>query len=348
MSEEKERQRNRTIDKEAQRANLVKSGNRFITKFISAISDDQHLPKEQKDKYIQRLLHAIFFIGYVNDPSVSPMEFLSNINNLWEVIKKKYPEPCEKYLTHLPRQTPYSILLEYMGRNMPSNDTELMKKLVTFNTSLLQLGHENQEALMANDFSFAASVIACSKYDDKKTSISTYGASLSCKGKDLRKLMIAISTLHVWHKAISYVVCCGNRGDRIEFYNHFYCNAFNVAYNINAQKYMYIPVSPCKLCHKMYKNVTFCPGFDNKNASWAYGNCGETESFSKLLLRLEDSKNYHLFTVINSKEKSLNGLDIEDTFNKEHKKPMTDYVNNILKQRKFNFDPKDWQLFSPV
>ncbi|KAE8576098.1 hypothetical protein XENTR_v10004057 [Xenopus tropicalis] len=337
--------RDRIIDKEAQRVNLVKSGNRFIIAFMTALSNDQKLSSEEKNNYMQRLLHAIFFLGYINDPSVSPMEFIPSLNNLQELIKTKFPEPCEKYKTHLPRQTPYSILLEYIGRGMFNNNNELMEQLVAFNKSLWQLGDENGETLVANDFAFAAAVIAHSKYDDAKTSIVTYGASMSCKGKDLRKLMIAISTLHVWHKAISYAVCCGNKQVKIKFRDHFYCNA----YNFSTKEYAYIPVSPCSLCYCMYENVTFHPEFNsNKYASWAYGNCGETESFSKLLLLLESSRNDPLFTVIDNKGVQLNGTEIENRFNKEYKRSMTDYVNNILKQRNFTFDPKAWQLFSPV
>ncbi|MGH0182337.1 UNVERIFIED_CONTAM: hypothetical protein FKN15_009148 [Acipenser sinensis] len=63
-------------------------------------------------KIIQRqhVLHSIFFLGNINDVKIDPMEFFTH--KVGEEIKKKFPEVFEKYDTHLPTRTPFSILLD--------------------------------------------------------------------------------------------------------------------------------------------------------------------------------------------------------------------------------------------
>ncbi|TSO05470.1 Growth factor receptor-bound protein 10 [Bagarius yarrelli] len=60
-----------------------------------------------------KMLHSIFFLGYIHKPTLTPENFLNN-TSLSEIALKLFPGPIKKYRTHLPFRTPFSILLDMM------------------------------------------------------------------------------------------------------------------------------------------------------------------------------------------------------------------------------------------
>ncbi|KAB5517874.1 hypothetical protein PHYPO_G00172270 [Pangasianodon hypophthalmus] len=73
--------------------------------------------KKGNDKlcvYMDEMLHSIFFLGYIYDsPRLTPSDFFRSPETR-EQVMKKFPRPFEKYRSHLPTRTPFSILLNMM------------------------------------------------------------------------------------------------------------------------------------------------------------------------------------------------------------------------------------------
>ncbi|EMP32441.1 hypothetical protein UY3_10405 [Chelonia mydas] len=102
------------------------------------------------------------------------------------------------------------------------------------------------------------------------------------KGLHERRIMIELSSIKTWHKAMAYAVHHGNTGLAITFPEGVWSQAFQ--FNVEEQKYQ--EKSPCGKCQQMFRNVNFCPPPDTPATGdkWQYGNCAEVESLSKLLL----------------------------------------------------------------
>ncbi|KAM4691131.1 uncharacterized protein WCC33_015983 [Rhinophrynus dorsalis] len=333
-------------NKEEQRENIVTSGNLFIRGFTKVLKDTPEFPEQLKAEYLQRVLHSIFFFGHINRPPVSPKEFIAPA--LLQALKNKFPKPFEEYNTHLPKQTPYSILLEYMATALNSEDPDVfVNQLVRVNVLFWKLKGEEGNQPVANDFAFSASVIAYSCYKDKETNTAlqmAYGSSISCKGKVPRQVMIAISALHVWDKAIAYAVCCGGNSPVITFPKQIHC----YAYQFNCYKRMYKKIPPCTKCDQIFKDVQFNPSYSkcNKKEEWPYGNCAETESLSKLLLLLNNTND--TCKVHDREGRQINRNEIENKFREEHEGKMRAKVKKLLHARKFILDSAEWQFFTPA
>ncbi|XP_068120508.1 uncharacterized protein [Hyperolius riggenbachi] len=279
-----DRQRKVSIYKENLKQQFQLSGNIFIEAFKKLL--DKEKKKEVKNFYMQRLLHSIFFFGHINNPRVKPEEFFHEKS--LNVYRNRFQEVFDIYKTHLPRQSPFSILLEYMTTADDAKKPEPLKQnLKDINNSLLRNNNENET--VANDFS--ASVIAYSRARDPSISNDTdwyYGASISYKDKVPRKIMISISSLYIWDKAISYIVRCGDNGRGLTFPNNVQC----CACRFNGKECDYEVIPPCRKCDRMF-NVQYELKYQKTSdkQTWPYGNCAEAESLSNLLRRNKHVRN---------------------------------------------------------
>ncbi|KAM4031391.1 uncharacterized protein ACNLHF_018856 [Anomaloglossus baeobatrachus] len=343
-NEKMERKQNRKVNKEKQRENLVTSGNLFIIAFKKLLLE-KAASKEAIFHYFERFLHSMFFIGHISIPPISPNEFLPD--NLIEHFKKIVPKAFNEYNTHLPYYTPYAIFLEFMTESLKPEDPDLfLTELATINESLWKVTDEEGNQPIANDFALTATVVThCCVKDscDAKVLKKAYGSSMSCKGKNQRKIMIAISTLHVWDKVVSYAVCCAGKGPPITFPNDVHCNA----YNLKTQGGGYKKIPPCTKCNKMYI-VKFSPEYQahNKKEDWLYGNCAENESFSRLL---QNDRNVRENTCIKGEngETLMNREDIENKFKEIYEDDMKKTVKSLLSSLKFKFSSGECKLFIP-
>ncbi|XP_068120151.1 uncharacterized protein [Hyperolius riggenbachi] len=179
----------------------------------------------------------------------------------------------------------------YMQRMTTADDAKkpepLKQNLKDINNSLLRNNKENES--VANDFS--ASVIAYSCARDTSISNDTdwyYGASISYKDSVPRNIIISTSSLFVWDKAISYIVCCGDNGRGLTFPNNVQC----CAYRFNGKEWDYELIPPCIKCDKMF-NVQYELEYKETTdkQTWPYGNCAEVESLSNLLRSNENLRN---------------------------------------------------------
>ncbi|XP_068118556.1 uncharacterized protein [Hyperolius riggenbachi] len=329
-------------DKEKQKQSLVTSGTQFIRVFQKQLQNAK-ASKEETLHYMQRVLHSIFFFGHINHPQIKPEEFIPT--DKLETYKRVFQNSFKEYNTHFPRQAPYSILLEYMTKvNNTGNPESLMEKLVELNKSLRTLNEEGEQ-VVANYFDFSASVVTQSYIKDPNNANILecfYGASLSCKGETQRKIMIYISALYVWDKAISYVVSCGDTGHGIVFPEDVHCKAYRFTTEINGYK----EIPPCVKCHKMFI-TNFDPEYEvvKKLQPWRYGNCAETESLSKLLQGSLEVRN-HLHTFGDNRQ-PMSREDIEKTFTAKHEGSMREKLANCLASRDFRVAPCDWKFFTP-
>ncbi|XP_037769782.2 uncharacterized protein LOC114020301 [Chelonia mydas] len=281
---EKWQQKRIVRQKEKSRSNLLKSGFQFIDRFVELLKEMEDVPKDTKKKYLQKMLHAIFFFGQIHAIPIEPREFLPESHQ--DTFRCLYPAPFQQCTTHLPTKTPYSILLDYVTEvKRFTTPQELMSFLQSFNAQLWNQSPEGPHALNATEFTFTASVIACCFYSDPQGGTDLhhfYGASLSCKGLHERRIMIELSSIKTWHKAMAYAVHHGNTGLAITFPEGVWSQAFQ--FNVEEQKYQ--EKSPCGKCQQMFRNVNFWPPPNTPATGdkWQYGNCAEVESLSKLLL----------------------------------------------------------------
>lgn len=60
-----------------------------------------------------KILHSIFFLGFIHKTSLTFEDILSA--KMVEIVRQEFPEPFMKYRSHLPKRTPFSILLEIVS-----------------------------------------------------------------------------------------------------------------------------------------------------------------------------------------------------------------------------------------
>ncbi|CAH2291762.1 Hypothetical predicted protein [Pelobates cultripes] len=326
--------------------NVVTSGTIFIIKFADILNANNSSP-EVISHYMQRVLHSIFFIGYVSKPRVYPEEFIPE--KILESFKEKFPGPFKDYLSHVPHQTPYSILLEFMSENKNCNEPKiLMQELWEINKSLWKTDTNIGYQPVANDFT--ATVIAYSCYGDingNNNVNSAYGSSISCKGRVPRRIMIHISVLQVWDLAISYAVCQEGDSPALVFPNQVCCKAYNFHCNSNC----FLEVPPCAKCMKSFRGVKFNPPCENPDddPTWPYGNCAENESLNKLLKGCQDLRS-RILTEKNIQGKQMDIIEIETMFKKEKEEKLKKNLKNLLGSQNITLrkDNRKLQSFQPM
>ncbi|CAM5155363.1 unnamed protein product [Eretmochelys imbricata] len=208
-----------------------------------------------------------------------PDDYIMSLNGSYEGLCHRLLESSHRYSDQL--------LFNYSVTEVKRFTTpqELMSFLQSFNAQLWNQSLEEPHALNATEFTFTATVIACCFYSDPQGGTDLhhfYGASLSCKGLHERRIMIELSSIKTWHKAMAYAVHHGDTGLAITFPEGVWSQAFQ--FNVEEQKYQ--EKSPCGKCQQMFRNVNFWPPPNTPATGdkWQYGNCTEVESLSKLLL----------------------------------------------------------------
>ncbi|KAM8945678.1 uncharacterized protein RCH25_048993 [Pelodytes ibericus] len=341
--EQKEKKRNKSETNEKAKEHLTTSGNHFITTFGKMLVNSG-LSREICSKYMQKVLHSIFFLGHVNVPRISPEEFLSD--NMQTLYKNKFPKPFIECSTHLARQTPYSILLEFMQEiRDPENQDNFLKELAAVNKSLLKLDKNQGNQQVSNAFSATVTAYSCfTDAEDNQILKMAYGASMSCKGRDPRKIMISVSALVVWDKAISYAVFTEGNNPIIRFPNQVYCKAYRFSIEQNG----FQNVAPCNKCAKIFPNVKFDPLHvkSEKDAGWPYGNCAETEALSKLILGYQEIRSEFQIETRDGEKMHIN--DIENTFKEVYEETLKRKLKMLLGSRSFKITGDNLPLFEPV
>ncbi|MGL4646148.1 MAG: hypothetical protein ACRCVL_03355, partial [Cetobacterium sp.] len=125
-----------------------------------------------------------------------------------------------------------------------------------------------------------------------------YGASLSCRTGNSKKILIDTSCLKTWHELVSHAVMSSSPkgpGDGIKFPSSVKCQAYYRDLNGYKER------GPCFKCHQLFglKSTATHPG------SHPYGNCAETECLRKLLFEnpgIQEETEMENHTEENSKD----------------------------------------------
>ncbi|XP_061426774.1 uncharacterized protein LOC133354164 [Lethenteron reissneri] len=266
--------------KEEKRLKFLKEyKNLFIVTYGALFCQMTHYAMQSKlDKneiytYLDEARHAILFLGQINKPIVEPEEMSFG--------KFQSGNP-DAFRTHVPRTTPYSILLEMVVRaEGPHNSDAIKKTLEVFAESILK---QNKKMY------FYATVVSKSDFNDidhkgnpkKATPEPYWGASLSCSGRKVSQIMLALNCLFNWHEKIAEAVTFAQnnteKGGILEFPRIVTSEAYK------HEDFTLIAHPPCSKCVQVFASCTFKPTVEiPKNATWEFGNCAENESISKLL-----------------------------------------------------------------
>ncbi|XP_067860162.1 uncharacterized protein [Heptranchias perlo] len=301
--------------------NFIKSGNQFLKMVRSFIANSVRERKLLQDKgkaYFKEILHTILFYGNINRPRIEPEEIFDQRE--FQLLFSKYPDVFRKYNTHLPTRPPYTVLLdvvvEIMGRNVEKR--RVLNCLLDLTKQMVVEFTDAKSSKCGNVF--VSTVISYSYFRDvdvtnEKTD-NYFGASLSCKGRQQRQIMIDILCCQTWHKDISLAVCIGNMNNTHAFLfpPKVHSRAFNIKPSAPSatpdnqhdlavvgsasvqmpnslemsrtprQLASLVPRAPSKRCLDMFPNIQHDPRpVVQQNPYWEYGNQAECESLNQLL-----------------------------------------------------------------
>ncbi|XP_078427232.1 uncharacterized protein LOC144699820 [Cetorhinus maximus] len=292
---------------------FVKSGNKFLwtaRSFISSSVQEGKLTQDKGSAYFKEILHVILFCGQINNPIITPEEILTEEEI--RQLSKKYRDVFQKCATHLPTHPPYTVLLDVVSSISSSRKAEEVLGCLLGLTNEMDV--TNDEGGKCENI-FVSTVISCC-YLDSSANTNYFGASVSCRGRKQKQIMIDILCCHTWHKDISWAVCVGNTYNKkaFGFPVGVRSMAFNIyspakatiqkekiksvwdrlqhclmtrSYEISKALEQYgtlVPKAPCMKCFTMFPDIYFDPhSQDHCNGQWEYGNCAECESLSQLL-----------------------------------------------------------------
>ncbi|XP_033980957.1 uncharacterized protein LOC117478149 [Trematomus bernacchii] len=220
----------------------------------------------QTRQFVDEILHSIFFLGKINEPTISP-ERIVNDSEMYDRMKLDYPLPFERYSSQIPRRSPFSCLLDMIvfleGRE---NENEIKQKL--------------QEIIRDLKLHKGAPLVSSTICVSQKNPNSAryYGVSMSTSGKVSREIMIAASCLpDNWDSHVAGAVMSFNQDMNKKPY---FDGTFKLPEHVTCKAYSLhgegAPMQPCKSCVELF-------GLEgNGTTGYAHGNCAEVESVSNL------------------------------------------------------------------
>ncbi|XP_051992423.1 uncharacterized protein LOC127650821 [Xyrauchen texanus] len=270
--------------RESKKDNFKSCGLRLITHVMKEYKREQNRLKA----LVNEILHSIFFLGFIHEDHNIPEDVLPKTT---ENVKQEFPEPFEKYSSHLPKRTPFSILLDIMDLK---NDTteKILKKLCSLMEDLKFPYPLNKPGNKTQHFYTLESTVICVCFNNHSPSNIHVGASLGCR-KKAKSIMIYSSCINnTWHPYVSQAVMSFSHqtleSDGLKFPGSMHCQAYLRDWEANK----YEPIQPCKNCQCLFN----LPGKGTEQKHYPYGNCAETECLSKLLI---NDKRMEVNTVFN-------------------------------------------------
>ncbi|XP_059509671.1 uncharacterized protein LOC132210873 [Stegostoma tigrinum] len=312
---------------------FIKSGHQFLDKvrtfLVNAVKEGK-LQQERAKAYFKEILHIILFYGQIHHPKIEPEEILQESQG---VFSKKYPGVFEKCRTHLPTRPPFTVLLDAVVEVVQERREENVLRCLLQQINEMDVTNANNTPC---GNIFVSTVINFCYFYDKVAKMRTpnyFGASVSCKGRIPREIMIDTLCYRTWHNAISRAVCVGNEYNKhaFEFPPEVLSMAFKIYTlgqstegnqqinrilarfrNRSLPRVLLIvtklrdfgclvPRAACERCSTMFPNIQFHPHpRAHQAACWEYGNCAECESLSQLLYsdeQLATSLQYESFQI---------------------------------------------------
>ncbi|XP_038156296.1 uncharacterized protein LOC119793278 [Cyprinodon tularosa] len=217
---------------------------------------------------MDELLHGLIFLGKIRDQPCSPEAILGK-GKTYLNLKTNYPEAFETYSTHLPRRSPFSVVLEMVVKLKGQNNDKEIRE--TLQDIILKIDLKNCRKL---DRIFSSTLcVSHAKEDSKKY----YGVSMSTTGPNAGRIVIAASCLSsYWDEYVAGAVMTYYPQKKKKSYFdgtfELHGDATCTAYSIKNGSEM----DPCKSCGNLFGLKTTC------EKEWPYGNCAEAESLSNL------------------------------------------------------------------
>ncbi|XP_026016303.1 uncharacterized protein LOC113017366 [Astatotilapia calliptera] len=219
---------------------------------------------------VDEILHSMLFLGKINNIPFSPEEIFPNPFVLGSLMRR-YPRPLKLYSTQLPRRSPFSCVLDMIVLQNNSENEEQIKQSLQDLLTDLDLEENNKKT------AFVSSTICISQKSQTNKSERYCGVSMSTKGPNAGKIMIAASCLSKWHKYVSGAV--------MTYYPNtvqkdYFDGTIEVPGNIRCEAFCLrdgARMKPCRSCKNLF-------GLNTEDLrEWPYGNCAEAESLSNLL-----------------------------------------------------------------
>nr|XP_040044752.1 uncharacterized protein LOC120826469 isoform X34 [Gasterosteus aculeatus aculeatus] len=170
-----------------------------MTKLIDEDPDDTtHL--------LDEMLHSIFFLGKVNEPTFSPERILLDDEMLRE-LKEFFPQAFELFSTHLPRRSPFSCVLDMIVLLKEREGEGEVEILSGLRELILGLKLGNSRELIS-------STLCVSHRTDIDDPDKYYGVSMAApsaiapkkKSPFPRRFVIAASCLYYWDDYVAGAV----------------------------------------------------------------------------------------------------------------------------------------------
>ncbi|XP_077937058.1 uncharacterized protein LOC144383010 [Gasterosteus aculeatus] len=280
---------------------------------------------------LDEMLHSIFFLGKVNEPTFSPESILLDEEVLTE-LRELFPQAFELFSTHLPRRSPFSCVLDMIvflkGREEEGEILSGLRELIIG----LELGDSRE---------LISSTLCVSQRTGIRNQVKYYGVSIAAasaiapkKGPFPRRFLIAASCLYYWDEYIAgAVLTFSPKGKKkpdydgtIQLSQWVRCQAFSLSQKKKEEENK---TPPCLSCSNLFGLRT------NSNDKWVYGNCGEVESLSNLFKTEGDVKQQ-------VKPKSAK---YSDQKRDKYKREMCRDLINCLREK--NFTWREGDFYSP-
>ncbi|XP_068580829.1 uncharacterized protein [Cebidichthys violaceus] len=251
-------------------------GNAFLL-IDTMLGLNNQAPDEAKpaaEALVDEILHSIFFLGRIHNPSFSPRSILSN-DEMLDALQECFPRPFDLYSSQLPRRSPFSCVLDMIVLLLgQQNESEIIDGLQEIIIDLNPGGSRD----------LVSSTICVSHRTDNENQVKYYGVSMSAPGRFPRRFMIAASCLSSWdrHVAGAVMTYFPNKTKKRDFDGtirlpqHVRCQAFDL-FDVDEKP-------PCRSCGNLFGLTT------GEMEEWVYGNCAEVESLSNLFKNEVDVK----------------------------------------------------------
>ncbi|XP_062414462.1 uncharacterized protein LOC119219476 [Pungitius pungitius] len=310
---QRERQEDFLETQDPFRTNAFKLISKMIELINEAPGDTTHL--------LDEMLHSIFFVGKVNEPTFSPESILMD-KDLLRRLRDLFPRAFELFSSHLPRRSPFSCVLDMIVHlNGPSNEEEILSGLRNLIIGL-DLG-DSRELISST---------ICVSYitdPDKFYGVSIAAPTAATSGKfNPRRCVISASCLYYWDECVAGAVLTYYPDNKmkpdydgtIQLPQGVRCQAFSLKENRETPA--------CKSCRNLFGLRS------NSEDVSVYGNCAEAESLSNLFRNEPEIKERARPTSAKYSDEK------RDTCRKNISK----YLKNCLKDKKFTWKEGDFYI----
>ncbi|XP_013874184.1 uncharacterized protein LOC106524771 [Austrofundulus limnaeus] len=220
--------------------------------------------EEDTSELVDELLHSIFFLGRLTYQFFLPERIFEG-SDLLDDLMSNYPNAFELYMSHVPRRSPFSCVLDMIVHLIGQENVELIKE---------ELGQLSSTLVQNDNSKILNSTMVCISWAE---SVRYYGVSMSTHHKPGRQIVIAASCLNFWDDCVADAVMtyCPQKKKKkyfdgtIRLPAEVRCEAFNIRERRS--------MPPCVSCSDLFGLQTT----ETENKS-PYGNCAEAESLSKL------------------------------------------------------------------